>query len=155
MEAYAILSVRESIRQWICHPFKTTRSVLLTSRPLAYRRFQISSVAVSILFCTRISCSLWFRGSWYSICAEGKEVWLPWREIHLHFLRTKMSWQLNPLFTFPPSLTALCFVRNGSVTECYGCYICGIFVYHETKGNLVTFLCALIVVVVPGNANVT
>ena len=60
-----------------------------------------------------------------------------------------MSWQLKPVLTFPPSLNALCFVLNGFVTDCHGCYVCGIFVYHETKGNLVTFLCVLIVAVVP------
>ena len=76
-------------------------------------------------------------------------MWVPWREIHLHLLRTKMSWQLKPVFTFPPSLTALCFVLNGFVSDCQGCYICGIFVYHETKENLVTFLCVLRVALVP------
>jgi hypothetical protein len=70
-------------------------------------------------FANRLSCSLWFRGSWCSTCAEGEEVSLPWWEIHLHLLRTKMAWQLNPVFTFPHSLTALCFVLNGFVTDCY------------------------------------
>ena len=31
-------------------------------------------------------------------------------------LRTKMSWQLKPVFTSPPSLTATCFVVHGIVT---------------------------------------
>ena len=30
-----------------------------------------------------------------------------------------MSWQQNPVFTFPHSLSALCFVLNGFVTDCY------------------------------------